>query len=267
MSKETSILAGIAGTLTVTRLIFIMMLQSVRVATMQWTMREKETLTDGAAPLSFTGRAWCTALTMHGKKLGRVVVPEEVVMKRSNLFTERALKRRAAPGTAAFCRMAVFAVAGIGLLFAAPPQQAPGPPRRAARKLPLVIQDQGARPFGGKVLGDPAKGSLSCDHGYVEWQIPEKPRKLPILMVHASSTKTWATTFDGRDGFQNTFLRRGFSVYLTDLPRTGRAGQACKPTNYTPQLNNDQAAFTRWRLACGFPGSRRPVSILACSFP
>ena len=36
----------------------------------------------------------------------------------------------------------------------------------------VTIREQGARPFGGTVLGDPAKGSLHCDHGYVEWQIP-----------------------------------------------------------------------------------------------
>ena len=60
-----------------------------------------------------------------------------------------------------------------------------------------------------------------------------------MVMVHASSTKTWDTTFDGREGFRNIFLRRGFSVYLTDLPRTGRAGQGCAPTSYTPQPNHD----------------------------
>jgi hypothetical protein len=63
---------------------------------------------------------------------------------------------------------------------------------------PLVIKEQGARPFAGTQIGDPAKASISCDHGYVEWQIPQRPRKLPILMVHASSTKTWDTTTAGK---------------------------------------------------------------------
>ena len=100
---------------------------------------------------------------------------------------------------------------------------------------PLVVRGQGGRPFGGTVLGDPVAGSIHCDHGYVEWQIPQNPRRLPLLMVHASSTKTRDTTFDGREGFRHIFLRRGFSVYLTDLPRTGRAGQGCSQTSYTPR--------------------------------
>lgn len=123
-----------------------------------------------------------------------------------------------------------------------------------AAQSPLVIREQGARPFGGKVVGEPASGSIHCDHGYVEWQIPQDPRRVPLVMVHASSTKTWDTTFDGRDGFRHIFLRRGFPVYLTDLPRTGRAGQGCAPTSYTPQANNDQVWFTNWRLGLWLEG-------------
>ena len=132
---------------------------------------------------------------------------------------------------------------------------------------PLVIREQGARPFGGKVIGDEATGSLHCDHGYVEWQIPESPRRLPLVMVHASSTKTWDTTFDGRDGFRHIFLRRGFPVYLTDLPRTGRAGQGCAPTSYTPEVGNDQASFTRWRLGLWLPGDPTPDFYPGVQFP
>ena len=138
---------------------------------------------------------------------------------------------------------------------------------RPAARPPLVIAEQGARPFGGTVLGDPATRSIHCDHGYVEWQIPVNPRRLPMLMVHASSTKTWETTFDGREGFKNIFLHQGYSVYLTDLPRTGRAGQGCKPTSYTPAPNNDQASFTRWRLGLWLPGDTAPHFYPGVQFP
>jgi hypothetical protein len=131
----------------------------------------------------------------------------------------------------------------------------------------LAIRDQGARPFGGKVMGDAAQGSLHCDHGYVEWQIPDNPRRLPLVMVHASSTKTWDTTFDGREGFRNIFLRRGFPVYLTDLPRTGRAGQGCAPTSYVPQPNHDQVWFTNWRLGIWLPGDPTPDFYPGVQFP
>jgi hypothetical protein len=131
----------------------------------------------------------------------------------------------------------------------------------------LVIREQGGRPFGGKVAGQPASGSIHCDHGYVEWQIPRNERRFPMLMVHASSTKTWDTTFDGREGFRNIFLRRGFPVYLTDLPRTGRAGQGCAPTAYTPRPDNDQASFTTWRLGLWLPGDPNPSFYPGVQFP
>ena len=39
-------------------------------------------------------------------------------------------------------------------------------------------------------------------------------------------SKTWETTPDGREGFQNIFLRRGFGVYLLDQPRRGNAARS-----------------------------------------
>ena len=185
----------------------------------------------------------------------------------------RKSRRTRALGTvlsaAAFCAMTIAVIGGVDLLraqqgSAAPPQH---PPASAEKKAPLVIVDQGARPFGGVTVGDASKASIHCDHGYVEWQIPEKPRKYPLLMVHASSTKTWQTTFDGRDGFQNIFLRRGYPVYITDLPWTGRAGQACQPYSYTPRMNNDQASFTMWRLGLWLPGDPTPHFYPGVQFP
>ena len=48
----------------------------------------------------------------------------------------------------------------------------------------------------------------------------------PIIFQHgvAQSKRTWETTVDGRDGFQNIFLRKNYSVYLVDQPRIGEAG-------------------------------------------
>lgn len=148
----------------------------------------------------------------------------------------------------------------------------PGPIHRRLRHLqepgePIVIAAQGARPFGGRIVGDPAVASIRCDHGYVEYQIPPNPRRYPLVLTHGSSTKTWETTFDGRDGFKNIFLRRGFSTYMTDLPRVGRAGQGCAPTTYEPQRNNDQWSFTTWRLGVWLPGEREPTFYPNVQFP
>jgi hypothetical protein len=140
----------------------------------------------------------------------------------------------------------------------APEGEAEAEPAVGGNQALIVIQEQGGRPFGGTVMGDPGTGSIRCDHGYVEWQIPENPRSVPLLMIHASSTKTWDTTFDGREGFRTIFLRRGFPVYMTDLPRTGRAGQGCAPTSYTPRPDNDQRSLTSWRIGTWLPGDPAP---------
>jgi hypothetical protein len=131
---------------------------------------------------------------------------------------------------------------------------------------PVVLKEMGARPFEGKRIGRP-DSSLACDHGYVEWFIPFNARKLPMLMVHASSTKTWQTTFDGRDGFQPIFLRRGWAVYMTDLPRTGRAGQGCAATTYEPAIGHDQSSFNSWRLGLWLPGDPTPNFYRGVQFP
>ena len=133
----------------------------------------------------------------------------------------------------------------------------------------LVIVKQGNRPFGGVLMGDPATRAFACDHGYVDWQIPPNAREFPLLFVHASSKKTWETAFDGeRDGFIPIFLRRGFSIYTTDLPRTGQAGQGCAPSSYDPQDEwSIQASFTSWRYGLWLPGETEPTFYPGVEFP
>lgn len=56
-----------------------------------------------------------------------------------------------------------------------------------------------------------------------EGAIPVGARRLPLVFWHGFGqfSKTWETTPDGREGFQNIFLRRGFPVYVIDQPRRG----------------------------------------------
>ncbi len=105
---------------------------------------------------------------------------------------------------------------------------------------PLLIKEQGSFSVGGTVITipgayklythEPAGQTLHADHAYVFYQVPEKARKLPMVMWHGFGqfSKTWESTPDGREGFQNIFLRRGFSVYLIDQPRRGNAGRTSK---------------------------------------
>jgi hypothetical protein len=133
----------------------------------------------------------------------------------------------------------------------------------------LVIQQQGSFAVGGTVVTHPgaydgklppgpAGQTLHGDHAYVYYQVPAQARKFPLTFLHGhlQFSKTWETTPDGRDGFQNIFLRRGHSVYVVDQPRRGRAGRGTQPMAITP-LTDDQTWFNTFRVGIWpeyFPG-------------
>jgi hypothetical protein len=60
-------------------------------------------------------------------------------------------------------------------------------------------------------------------------------------------SKTWETTPDGREGFQNIFLRRGFGIYLIDQPRRGNAGRSTVEANIAP-TPDEQGWFGTFRV-------------------
>lgn len=132
----------------------------------------------------------------------------------------------------------------------------------ALKQEPLTIQEQGSFAVGGTVSSTPgtyennaptaAGQTLHGDHAYVFYQIPPNPKPLPIVMLHGAfqSARSWETTPDGREGFQNIFLRRGYPVYLVDQPRRGRAGNSTVATTIEPtpydQLFFDQFRIGKW---------------------
>jgi hypothetical protein len=117
---------------------------------------------------------------------------------------------------------------------------------------PIVLARQGAFEAGGKVLGDGDR-TLSCDHGYVEYQIPANAHHTALFMWHSSSAKVWQNRWDGGEGYQSIFLRRGFPVYLWDGPRVGRGNWGCASYTYEPRVGRDQANFVAWRLGEKYP--------------
>jgi hypothetical protein len=124
---------------------------------------------------------------------------------------------------------------------------------------PLTIREQGGFAVGGTVISNPgtfdpykmtpAGQTFHGDHAYVFYQIPVKARKLPLVLWHGAGqfSKTWGTTPDGREGFQNLFLRRGFAVYAIDQPRRGDAGRSTLPITITP-TPDEQMLFNIFRL-------------------
>jgi hypothetical protein len=125
--------------------------------------------------------------------------------------------------------------------------------QRQGTGAPIAIQKQGSFAVGGTVVGDPKTQSLHCDHGYVDYQIPVNPRRMNLVMWHSAAATAWLNRWDGGEGFQSIFLRRGFPVYIWDGPRVGRANWGCAEYTYTPGPNRDQGSFTAWRFGVEYP--------------
>lgn len=115
---------------------------------------------------------------------------------------------------------------------------------QTVKPAPIVLETQGSFAIGGTTVAhdgtysdkhflEPQGQKAFGDHAYVFYQVPVQAKAYPIVFQHggAQSKRTWETTPDGREGFQNIFLRKGYSVYLLDQPRIGEAGLATVPDN------------------------------------
>ncbi|MBX7435211.1 alpha/beta fold hydrolase [Mycobacterium sp. Y57] len=124
----------------------------------------------------------------------------------------------------------------------------------------LVIREQGSFAAGGATAtapgafdaqqpANPAGQTYHGDHAYAFYQIPENAHDLPIVMWHGAGqfSKTWESTPDGREGFQNIFLRRGYGTYVVDQPRRGNAGRAMVGTTIAP-TPDEQMWFNQFRV-------------------
>lgn len=124
---------------------------------------------------------------------------------------------------------------------------------------PLLIREQGSFAVGGSMITQPgtfdpykpapAGQTFRGDHAYVFYQVPVNARRYPLVMWHGIGqfSKTWETTPDGREGFQNIFLRRRFGVYLIDQPRRGNAGRSTVAGTINP-VPDEQQWFGTFRV-------------------
>ena len=77
-------------------------------------------------------------------------------------------------------------------------------------------------------------------HAYVDYQIPQELKHpYPIVMIHGccSAGSSWNGTPDGRDGWAQYFLSKGYAVYIMD--QVGRGRSAYVDSAYGP--NNPKA--------------------------
>ena len=128
-----------------------------------------------------------------------------------------------------------------------------------SKQKPLVIQEQGSFAVGGTIITNPGTfdpykptpegQTFHGDHAYVFYQVPVKAHKYPLVMWHGIGqfSKTWETTPDGREGYQNIFLRNNYSVYLIDQPRRGNAGRSTVTATINP-IPDEQQWFDVFRV-------------------
>src|SRR5436190_15803316 len=143
---------------------------------------------------------------------------------------------------------------------------------------PISLRDMGSFHVGGRLVticgkpvkevtftpgGVPAKvdpnGVYAVESMYVQYFIPQNPRgALPLLMWHGGGLAgvTYETTPDGREGWLNYFIKKGWAVYNSDAVERGRAGWAMYPDVFKgePVFLTKENPFDRFRIGAG-PGA------------
>jgi pimeloyl-ACP methyl ester carboxylesterase len=153
-------------------------------------------------------------------------------------------------------------------------------PALAEADLPLALRSMGSFHIGGReavVTGKPVQdvllvpgsvparidpnGTYQVEAMYVQYAIPAEPRgAVPLLLWHGGGLTgvTWESTPDGREGWQQYFLRRGWPTYVSDAVERGRAGWAMFPDIFRgePVFLTKNDPWERFRIGAG-PGSYR----------
>jgi pimeloyl-ACP methyl ester carboxylesterase len=100
---------------------------------------------------------------------------------------------------------------------------------------PLVLKAQGSFFVGGERVEQTAAelgslgpgGHITVNQMYVRYMVPQGgDANVPVVMLHGATLtgKSWETTPDGRMGWDEYFVRRGYPVYVPDQIGRGRSG-------------------------------------------
>ena len=144
---------------------------------------------------------------------------------------------------------------------------------------PFALRDMGSFHVGGRdvaISGKPVKevvftpggvpakidpnGTYVAEAMYVQYFLPANRRgAVPLLMWHGGGLTgvTYESTPDGREGWLNWFVKRGWDVYNSDAVERGRAGWAMYPDIFKsePIFLPKADPYGRFRMA----GSQFPV--------
>jgi pimeloyl-ACP methyl ester carboxylesterase len=103
----------------------------------------------------------------------------------------------------------------------------------------LTIARQGYFFVGGRYVAT-AKGHVMDGQMFVQYQVPaHRAHAYPVVLVHGQgqSGTNFLGTPDGREGWADYFLRRGYAVYVVDQAMRGRSA-------YHPDLDGPLSPFT-----------------------
>lgn len=126
---------------------------------------------------------------------------------------------------------------------------------------PLSIAQQGWFFAGGRYVKG-RDGTYMAGQMYVEYQIPARRTQPYSIVMWAGNGQTGSNftgTPDGREGWAQYFLRRGYAVYVVDQPGRGRSGyfeDVCG-TQSVQHVSAVEARFTAPERSKLWPQARR----------
>jgi pimeloyl-ACP methyl ester carboxylesterase len=147
----------------------------------------------------------------------------------------------------------------------------------AQTKEPINLRDVGSFHIGGRLVdigGKPVRevsiggatqrldpnGTYLVEQMYVQYLLPQNRRgKVPLLMWHGGGFTgvSYESTPDGREGWLNMFVRKGWDTYVSDAVERGRAGWAMPEVfKGEPVFLPVSAPWSTWRF--GDPGTFDP---------
>jgi pimeloyl-ACP methyl ester carboxylesterase len=152
----------------------------------------------------------------------------------------------------------------------------------------IVLRGMGSFHIGGRIAevsGKPVKdiqrvpggpmskldpnGQFMVEQMYTQYFLPKTRKgKYPLLMWHGGGLTgaTYESTPDGREGWLNMFVRKGWDTYVSDAVERGRSGFASPDVwSDSPIFLNYQDPYERFRIGQGAgswnadPAKRKPM--------
>jgi hypothetical protein len=140
----------------------------------------------------------------------------------------------------------LFVAAATSTAWSAPTDPINPLQKRFLKGKPLSVCDQGSFFIGGvpKVTNYATSTEGTTPHqiiigqSYVQFQIPSKRRKWPIIMVHGSSHTGAAldATANGKEGWLSLSVRNNLATFVMDQPGRGRSGSDASVINEAKAL-------------------------------